>query len=66
MIKEEQESRPYWYCSRCKIDNTGERMCPCPRGSCDAEVVGRITTTTVINVEDETLEEYEGLRELLG
>lgn len=34
----------YWYCERCEIDNLGERMCPCPRGSCDAEPIGVIKT----------------------
>lgn len=31
-------------CDRCKINNLGERMCPCPRGGCEAEVIGTITT----------------------
>lgn len=32
-----------YHCSRCSISTfTKDRMCPCPRGGCDAEVVGTI------------------------
>ena len=32
-------------CKSCEIDSlTGNRMCPCPRGSCDAVVVGKLQT----------------------
>lgn len=40
----------YIYCKQCKIDNTGERMCPCPRGGCDAETIGKIKTTIEISI----------------
>jgi len=36
-------------CSSCKITSeTKGRMCPCPRGGCDAEVIGvKITTKEI-------------------
>jgi len=40
-----------WSCDSCKIhSDTKNRMCPCPRGGCDAIVIGKkvITTTTEI------------------
>ena len=37
-----------YYCDRCNIDSTGKQMCPCPRGSCDAEVIGEIKTTVEV------------------
>lgn len=44
----EIKNKPYIVCSRCEIDNTGKRMCPCPRGGCEAEEVGTITTSIQI------------------
>lgn len=46
------EETDYIYCDRCKIDNLGKgnRMCPCPRGGCEAEVVGKIKTTIELTV----------------
>ncbi len=39
----------YYECSICDINSlTKNRMCPCPRGSCGAEVKGRIKTTVVV------------------
>jgi ribosomal protein L37AE/L43A len=41
----------YWYCERCEIDNVKSKaMCPCPRGSCEAEIVGTIKTTVEISI----------------
>jgi hypothetical protein len=34
-------------CPRCKITSEGTQMCPCPRGSCEAEVVAKKIVTTV-------------------
>lgn len=35
----------YFTCGRCKIDSlTKDRMCPCPRGSCEAKVAGTVVT----------------------
>lgn len=40
------KAEDYWYCDRCKISSTTkERMCPCPRGSCEAYVKGVYTIT---------------------
>jgi hypothetical protein len=36
-------------CSSCKITSeTKGRMCPCPRGSCDAEIIGQKIIITEI------------------
>lgn len=41
------ETEDLWYCERCKISTFTEgRMCPCPRGSCDAKIIGTVTTIT--------------------
>ena len=43
----------YYKCERCQIDSLTEgRMCPCPRGGCDAALKGPVTTFVVL---DETL-----------
>lgn len=41
-----------FYCNRCEIDSLGSRMCPCPRGGCDAKVVGlkTVKTKTIIYI----------------
>jgi hypothetical protein len=32
-------------CKSCEIDSlTEKRMCPCPRGGCDAVVIGKLQT----------------------
>jgi hypothetical protein len=39
----------FYYCKRCDISSEhGKRMCPCPRGGCEAEVVGKKITTIEI------------------
>lgn len=39
----------YWECERCQINTlTKDRMIPCPRGGCEAEVTGEIVTTVVL------------------
>lgn len=38
----------YWECSRCKNNSVDEQWCPCPRGSCEAECVGKVITTVKI------------------
>ena len=40
-IKEED----YYECKSCKINSLSKRWCPCPRGGCDALIVGTIRTT---------------------
>lgn len=47
----------YIYCERCEIDNTGERMCPCPRGGCEAEVMGTIKTTIEVTINEQRTED---------
>lgn len=40
--------KDYYKCGRCKITSeTKGSMCPCPRGSCEAIIVGTIKTTTI-------------------
>lgn len=37
-----------WKCDSCEISsNTKGRMIPCPRGGCDALIVGKTTIVTV-------------------
>lgn len=44
IIKEEEED--YYSCSRCNITSkTKDRVCPCPRGSCEAKIIGTLLTT---------------------
>lgn len=52
VIKKET-TEPYYECARCKLDTLSkkpDRMLPCPRGSCEAEYKGFITTETIINL----------------
>lgn len=40
-----------WVCERCNINSTSkDRMIPCPRGGCEAEVGGTIEITTTIKI----------------
>lgn len=42
-------STEYYECTRCGISNLHKtRMCPCPRGGCEAEVKGRLETVVSI------------------
>lgn len=44
-MKNKHETENYFECERCNINSlTKDRICPCPRGSCEAEIVGEITT----------------------
>jgi hypothetical protein len=48
-MKKEIKKEDYYECKRCDINSLGLRMCPCPRGGCEAEVVGeKITTVQVV------------------
>lgn len=38
----------YYYCERCDINSMGKSMCPCPRGSCEASIVGKLVRTKEI------------------
>jgi hypothetical protein len=47
----ESKTEDYYACPRYDINSrTKDRMCPCPRGSCEAEVVGTITTTVEVKL----------------
>lgn len=39
-------------CSRCKINEVSDpgRMCPCPRGGCEAIIVAEKTTSTQVKL----------------
>lgn len=41
-------AEPYFACDRCEItSDTERRMCPCPRGGCEAKVVATKVITTI-------------------
>ena len=49
LIKNDVKFETYWECGRCKITSeTEDRLCPCPRGSCEAEAIGEKTIETEI------------------
>lgn len=68
-MKKINKTEDYWVCERCGINSLDDvdRMIPCPRGSCDAEIKGVVTTTikVVLNniikqiTEDEFYENYK-------
>lgn len=39
-----------YYCKDCDIDNMGNRMCPCPRGGCEAKIIGTVEVKQEINI----------------
>jgi len=48
MVSEKRDD--YYACTRCDINSlTKDRMCPCPRGGCEAKLVGSIDTITILN-----------------
>lgn len=47
-LSKKTKTEDYWVCTRCDINSLGKRMCPCPRGSCKAEVVGKVVTTVEV------------------
>lgn len=38
----------YFECTRCNINSLGKQMCPCPRGSCEAEKMGIVATSVEV------------------
>ena len=49
IISQKTTWEDYWICDRCDINSDGERMCPCPRGSCEAELVGEVEIVKTIS-----------------
>jgi hypothetical protein len=49
MVKHKEINKyDYYICERCEINSeTKGRMCPCPRGSCEAVPVGKMKVTLV-------------------
>jgi hypothetical protein len=40
----------YYICERCDITSLKEgKMCPCPRGSCEAKISGTVTTRITLD-----------------
>lgn len=51
MIKKKTKVEGYYECKECNISSlTKGRMCPCPRGSCDAVKKGEVVTTTEVKL----------------
>ena len=44
----------YYKCERCKIDSdTEDRICPCPRGGCEAYLYGKkIITKQIVSLNE--------------
>lgn len=47
-LSKKTKTEDYWVCTSCDINSLGKRMCPCPRGSCEAEAVGKVVTTVEV------------------
>ncbi len=44
--KIKESSTEFYYCNSCKIDtDTKDRICPCPRANCKAELLGHKKVT---------------------
>ena len=53
------KKKDFYYCGRCKIDSlTKGSMCPCPRGSCEAAIIGTVIKETKTTI-DKTLTEEQ-------
>ena len=45
----ENKEEDYWECKSCNINSlTKNRIIPCPRGGCEAEVKGTLTTVVTL------------------
>jgi hypothetical protein len=42
------KTKDYWECIRCNSSSLNDKWCPCPRGSCEAQLKGVIETETKI------------------
>ena len=48
----------YYECLSCKINSTTkDRMCPCPRGNCDARITGTLIITTIKQINTDLTKE---------
>jgi hypothetical protein len=49
------ETLDYYECKRCKITSkTKDQLCPCPRGGCEAKIVGKVIKTEELILNDIT------------
>lgn len=55
MEKVVTKTKDFWECDRCEADKStdkanslNKKYCPCPRGSCDAIVTGKVITTVEV------------------
>ena len=45
-----QTEEDYYTCKRCEIDSLeNSRMCPCPRGGCEAKISGTVIKTVELD-----------------
>jgi hypothetical protein len=52
IISDKTKSEDYYVCDRCEINSlTKQRMCPCPRGGCEARIAGTLTVTTTKTID---------------
>lgn len=52
-MKISEDKKSYYVCSSCNITTlTPNRMCPCPRGGCEAEIKGKIKTETYLELDE--------------
>lgn len=55
---------PYFECNRCNINTvTNGRMCPCPRGGCEAIKKGMVITTVEVKLDIPKMNMVGGLTE---
>lgn len=49
------EELDYYECPRCELNSEDKEgnMCPCPRGGCEAKIIGTITKTTITELNKE-------------
>ena len=56
----------YYECPRCNINSLGRQMCPCPRGSCEAELVGKVVTIVEVILTKKKKNERVSKKEITG
>jgi len=55
MAKKEKKNTSYYECKRCDINSMTHRMCPCPRGGCEAVRLGHVETTTKLVLDKDNI-----------